>query len=62
MSPSKRKLIKKVNQAIEIIDKQINDPDGIDEDKRKELLETRERLEKSKKDLRRRSFDLSLPV
>ncbi|MFX1304907.1 MAG: hypothetical protein ACFE9X_16250 [Promethearchaeota archaeon] len=62
MSPSRKKLLKKVNEAMEVIDNQINNPDGIDEEKLKELMEMKEKLEKSKKDIKRRSFDLSLPV
>lgn len=62
MSPSRKKLLKKLNEAMEVIDNQINNPDGIDEEKLKELMEMKEKLEKSKKDIKRRSFDLSLPV
>lgn len=61
-SPSKKKLIKKVDEAIEVLDSQINNAEGIDENKLKELIEMREKLEKSKKDLKRRSFDFSFPV
>jgi peptidoglycan hydrolase CwlO-like protein len=62
LSPSRKKLLKKIDKAIEALDNQINNPYGIDENKLKELIEMREKLEKSKKDIKRRSFDLSLPV
>ena len=55
-------MLKKVDEAMELLDKQINNPNGIDEKKLKELIEMKEKLEKSKKDIKRRSFDLSLPV
>ncbi|MFW9948157.1 MAG: hypothetical protein ACFFDX_15135 [Candidatus Odinarchaeota archaeon] len=62
MSPSRKKMLKKVDEAMELLDKQINNPNGIDEKKLKELIEMKEKLEKSKKDIKRRSFDLFLPV
>ncbi|MFX0033772.1 MAG: hypothetical protein ACFFGP_15150 [Promethearchaeota archaeon] len=63
MSPSRKELLKKVDEAIEKLDKQISNSEGLDEEKLKELMEIREKLENSKKDIKKkRSFDLSLPV
>ena len=51
-------MLKKVDEAIKVLDNQINNPDGIDENKLKELMELKEELEKSKKVIKKRHFDL----
>ena len=62
MTGSRNKLLKKIDEAIEELDNQINDSEGIDENKLKELTEKKEKLEREKKEIKKRSFDLSLPV
>ncbi len=58
MAPSRKKMLKKVDEAIKVLDNQINNPDGINENKLKELMELKEELEKSKKVIKKRHFDL----
>ena len=62
LTRSKKKFLKKIDKAIEELDNQINNSDGIDEIKLKELTELKEKLEISKKEIKKRSYDLSLPV
>ena len=62
MTGSRNKLLKKIDEALEELDNQINDSEEIDENKLKELTEKKEKLEREKKEIKKRSFDLSLPV
>ena len=61
LTPSRKKMLKKVDDAMEVLDKQINNPDGIDEDKLKELMEMKEKLEKSKKVIKKRNYRVHFP-
>lgn len=61
LTRSKKKLLKKMDETIEHLDNQINNSDGMDENKLTELTEQKDKLENLKKDVKKRSIDPFLP-